>query len=188
MTDLLDLHGRALAEFDRRVDLVGDDQWNAATPCTDWTVRDLVGHLVGEQLWVPDLLAGATIEQVGDRYDGDQLGDDPKRAWRDSSRAARTAWLEPGAVNRQVWLSYGPDTAKSYLWQMTSDLAVHAWDLARGISADDDLDPELCQALYDHVQPDIESWRTGGLFAEAVPVAADADIQTRLLGIMGRRR
>ena len=61
--------------------LIADDQWANPTPDTEWTVRDLVEHLVGEQLWVPLLLGGATIEEVGDRFDGDNLGDDPKTAW-----------------------------------------------------------------------------------------------------------
>jgi hypothetical protein len=79
--DLLDAHGAAMHEFDRRVQLIADGQWTNPTPDTEWSVRDLVEHLVGEQLWVPLLLGGATVEQVGDRFDGDNLGDDPKTAW-----------------------------------------------------------------------------------------------------------
>ena len=43
----------AVAEFDARVRQIGDHQWQAATPDEDWTVRDLVNHLVGEDLWAP---------------------------------------------------------------------------------------------------------------------------------------
>ena len=61
---------------------VGADQWALDTPCTEWNVRTLVNHVTVEDLWVPPLLRGATIEEIGDRFDGDQLGDDPKAAWR----------------------------------------------------------------------------------------------------------
>ena len=56
---------------------VGEDQWGAPTPCADWDVRELVNHVAGEDLWTAPLLEGSTIEEVGDRFDGDLLGDDP---------------------------------------------------------------------------------------------------------------
>jgi len=186
--ELLDAHGAALREFDRRVAAIDDTQWDNPTPDTEWTVRDLVAHLVGEQLWVPALLGGATIGEIGDRFDGDNLGDDPKEAWRTASRAARQAWLEPGATERTVQLSFGDTPATEYGWQMTLDLAVHAWDLARGIGADDDLPADLCIDLLNFVRPQIDDWTASGLFADPVPVPADAGEQTALLGLLGRRR
>ena len=151
--DLLEAHGAAMHEFDRRVQLIADEQWTNPTPDTEWSVRDLVEHLVGEQLWVPLLLGGATIEEVGDRFDGDNLGDDPKTAWSLAITGARNAWLAPGATERTVHLSFGDTPAAEYAWQMITDLAVHAWDLARGIGADDDLPAELCEAVLEFVRP-----------------------------------
>ena len=81
--DLIDIHARALAEFGRRVATLRPEQRHNPTPCTDWDVNTLVSHLVNEQLWVPPMLAGQTVEQVGDRFDGDLLGDQPARwGWR----------------------------------------------------------------------------------------------------------
>ena len=67
------------------------DLWAAPTPCTDWTVRDLVNHLTVEHLWVPPLLEGRTVAEVGDRFDGDVLGDDPAAAWEAAAAASRRA-------------------------------------------------------------------------------------------------
>ena len=69
---------RAVAEFDGRVRQIGAHQWQAPTPDEDWSVRDLVNHVVGEDLWAPLLLAGSTIAEVGDRFDGDVLGAEPR--------------------------------------------------------------------------------------------------------------
>ena len=55
-----------MTEFDSRVRRVRPEQWDWDTPCKEWSVRDLVNHLVHEQLWAPELLAGCTVEQVGD--------------------------------------------------------------------------------------------------------------------------
>ena len=88
MSDLLDFQQRATEEFDRRVAATTDDKWKRPTPCADWDVRALVNHVVYEDLWAPHLARGETVEQVGDRYEGDQLGSDPKAAWRDASDGA----------------------------------------------------------------------------------------------------
>jgi uncharacterized protein (TIGR03086 family) len=184
---LLDAHEVALADFDRLVDRIGPDQWRAPTACSEWSVRDLLGHLVNEQLWVPSLLAGQTVAQVGDRFDGDQLGADPVAAWRRSSRAARREWLAPGATERQVHLSYGDESAANYGWQMTLDLAVHGWDLATGLGVTFRVSDELAAALYQEFAEQIPRWQGTGLFAEPVAVPADADPHTRLLALLGRR-
>lgn len=185
--DLLDAHGQALDVFDRAMHKVGLTDWDSPTPCTEWTVRDLVNHLVYEQLWVPDVLAGHTIEEVGDKYDGDQLRDDPQEAWRASSDAARSAVLTPGALTGTVHLSFGDAAAEEYGWQLTTDLAVHGWDLATALGADAGIADELASAVLTYVEPQVSAWAGTSMFAKPVPVPADAAAATRLIGLLGRR-
>jgi uncharacterized protein (TIGR03086 family) len=184
--DLLEAHGRAMDVFDRAVRQVGADDWDSPTPCTEWTVRDLVTHLVGEQLWVPDLLAGKTIAEVGAAYDGDVLGDDPLRAWTESSRAARAAWLEPDALTRTVHLSFGDTDGAEYCWQMTTDLAVHGWDLATALGREAGIGDELATALLDYIEPQLDLWSGSAMFADPVPVPDDASQPRRLVALLGR--
>ena len=183
--ELLDAHGEAMAVFDRAVRAIEDDQWDTPTPCTEWSVRDLLNHLVVEQLWVPPLLDGATIDQVGDRFEGDQLGSDPVARWSAASAAAREAWTRPGALDGRVHLSFGLAPATEYGWQMTLDLAVHGWDMAVG--SPDGPHDELARSLLDVFEPDIPSWRDSGLFAPPVAVGADAGPATRLIALLGRQ-
>lgn len=182
---LLDAHRQALDVFDRAVHQIRDDQWQAPTPCTDWTVHDLVNHLTGEQLWVPHLLRGETMEQVGDRYDGDVLGDDPLGTWEDAASAAREAWLADGAVDRRVHLSFGLSGADVYGRQMTMDLTVHGWDLARAIGADPAIPAELATEIDRDFRPQVAQWR-GVIFADAVPVPDDAGPVDTLIALVGR--
>ncbi|MEO3812753.1 TIGR03086 family metal-binding protein [Sphaerisporangium sp. B11E5] len=183
----LELHAVAMDEFGLRVGMVRADQWDAPTPCSEWTVRDLVNHLVVEQLWVPPLVGGATVADVGDRFDGDQLGDDPAGAWHRAAAEAQAAFAAPGALDREVHLSYGTVPCRVYCREMATDLAVHAWDLARALGVDEHVDPRLMAAAYDHLAPMREGLTGTGLFAEPVPVPGDADIQTRTLALTGRR-
>jgi uncharacterized protein (TIGR03086 family) len=184
--DTRELHERSLQRFTDLVHAIRPSQWHDPTPCGEWDVRALVNHLVVEQLWVPELLAGRTVAEVGDRLDGDQLGDDPVATWDRSSADAVAAFAAPGALEREVHLSYGDVPAADYCGEMTMDATVHAWDLARGIGADDRLDPELVQRSLDLVEPRAAELEASGLFAEPVPVPADADPQTRLLAQLGR--
>lgn len=182
----LEAFDRAMREFDGRVHRIGGEQWQAATPCTEWTVRDLVTHLTAEHLWAPWLLRGATLEDVGDRFDGDVLGDDPVGSWERASDASRAAFHAPGALGGTVHTGGGPSPAEEYARQMTMDLAVHAWDLARGIGADGRLDEELAGLVLRQVEPVAAAWRGTGIFGPAVPVPASSPAQDRLLGLLGR--
>lgn len=150
-------------------------------------MRDLVGHLVYEQLWAPELLAGCTVDEVGDRFDHDNLGAEPLVSWVVAATAAREAWLEPDALAKPVHVSSGMIDAAEYCWQMTTDLAVHAWDLARSIGADERIDPALASTVLAYVERNIDEWSGSAMFDSPVPVAADADDQTRLIGLLGRK-
>lgn len=187
MSTLLEQYDHALAEFGRRVEKVGDDQWSLPTPCEEWDVRALVAHVVDECRWAPYLLAGGTVAGAGDRFVGDPLGDDPRAAWRTASEQARAAFHAEGALDHTVALSYGETSARDYIWEMTVDATIHAWDLARGIGADDHLDPELVRRIYAETEQGVERLAESGLFAPPVAVPVHADLQTQMLGLFGRR-
>ena len=182
------LFERAVHEFDRRVSAIDDDQWDSTTPCPDWSVRDLVNHVVNEDLWIVPLLDGKTIEEVGDAFDGDLLGDAPKTAWARAARGALQAVQRDGAMEITAHLSFGDVPGREYVTQVLTDHVIHAWDLSRGIGADDELDTELVAFVSDFLEPQIEMWRQGGAFGPAVQVSQGADPQTKLLAMTGRDR
>ncbi|MGF1432110.1 TIGR03086 family metal-binding protein [Kitasatospora sp. LaBMicrA B282] len=184
--EVLRLYHEALASFGRRVQGVARNQWRAPTPCTDWTVHDLVNHLTVEQLWAPELLLGATLAEVGDRFAGDQLGADPAAAWTRAANAAWTGFGVPDALVLTVHLSYGDRPALDYCTQLTVDLAVHTWDLARATGQDTHLAPELVEFALHALAPYADRLVATGRFAAPVPTAPGADPQTRLLALVGR--
>src|ERR1700692_4265195 len=112
---------RASKGFVERARQIGEQQWSAATPCTEWNVRLLVNHVAGEYLWVPEMLAGRTIAEVGDRFDGEVLGDRPLQTLIDARAAALAAVDRPEALGTTVHLSFGDQPAGEYVKQMTID-------------------------------------------------------------------
>jgi len=185
MTDLLELYRRSIEEFGSRVRAVRDDQWSLPTPDTEWDVRALVNHLVYEELWAPPLLGGRTLEDVGDRFDGDLLGDRPKVAWERAAQAASDA-ATSDTLDRMVHVSWGQIPGREYISQLTADHTVHAWDLARATGGDERLDPELVEFSHQLYAPQIDGWRTAGIFGPAVQPGPGASIQERLLALTGR--
>ena len=176
---------RASESFVQRARAVGPDQWSGSTPCTEWDVRMLVNHVAGEYLWVPEMLAGRTIAEVGDRLDGDVLGSDPLQALINASQAALAAVDSADALETMTHLSFGDLPAREYVKQMAIDSVIHSWDLARGIGADDALDPELVDFCYTDLQASAAEWRGAGVFGpETTP--SDESNQARLLALTGR--
>ncbi len=184
MTGPVELHRRAADSFDRVIGLVGDSQWTLPTPCAEWDVRTLVNHVVGEALWTVPLLAGRTVAQVGDEFDGDVLGAVPRDAWAAARTAALSATDEDGVAERTVHLSFGDFPGAEYLRQLTADYLVHAWDLAVAIGADDTLDAELVADVAAWFAPVEAAYRAAGAIAER-PAAPDT-AQDRLLASFGR--
>ncbi|MEY2476921.1 MAG: hypothetical protein QOG87_2236 [Actinomycetota bacterium] len=180
-------HAQALAATGRLVDGVKLDQLDAPTPCDGWSVRELLNHVVSGNFWVGELVAGRTIDEVGDKYDGDVIGADPAAAYRDSALVAGPAFQEPGAMERPVAVSYGPVPGSVYAGHRLIDVLIHGWDLAVGTGQDATLDPALVEACWAVVEPQLDELGGSGAFGTAVEVPADANLQTRLLAALGRQ-
>jgi uncharacterized protein (TIGR03086 family) len=188
--DLVELHGRCGRRFAALVGGVGVGQWGDETPCSEWDVRTLVHHVLQEQRWVSPLLEGLTIAEVGDRFEGDLMGDDPSK-WAGllaaSIAEAHAAVARPGALERTVHLSYGDAAAEEYVMQLTADLAIHGWDLARGTRQDDTLDRDVVALLRPWTDANVDMWAGMGLFEPRIEGDHDASDDARLLALMGRR-
>jgi uncharacterized protein (TIGR03086 family) len=141
--DLNTLYHRTVECWADRVNGVPADAWDGPTPCRDWSVRDLVNHVVGEDRWTGPLMRGSTIADVGDSLDGDLLGDDPARSALDAAMEATTVVAEVLPGGGTVHLSYGDERMEEYVHQIAADHLVHAWDLAAATGSDARLDPHL---------------------------------------------
>lgn len=183
--DACEVYARCSAEFGKRVHAV-DGRWDAPSPLPGWTVRDLVHHLVEEERWAPPLFAGATIEEVGSRFDGDLLGDDPVRTFDAAAAEAMAAVCAPGALDRDVHLSFGDHPGREYALQLAADHLVHAVDLARALGTDETMDADAAAALRRWFDTMESTYRELGVIGPRVEVPAGAGAQSELLAMMGR--
>jgi uncharacterized protein (TIGR03086 family) len=184
--ELAERHAQALATTALFVRGVGFQQLTAPTPCEGWDVRDLLNHLVGGNFWVRPLVSGETIDHVGDRLDGDLLGDDILEAYDRSAEEAAGAFLAPGALGQPVAVSYGPVPARVYCGHRLIDVLIHGWDLARATGQDATLPSDLVEVCTRVVAPQAELLAGSGAFGTLVELGDDADPQARLLAVLGR--
>jgi uncharacterized protein (TIGR03086 family) len=187
MVDLPEVHARALDGARRSIAGVRDDQWDAASDCEGWTVRELVNHIVTGNYWAAELGSGLTIEAVGDRLDGDVLGTDPLRAYDDSALVAAAAFRAPGAMEAPCAVSYGPVPGEVYCGHRFLDVLIHGWDVASSTGQDTTLDPELVEACFEVIEPQIDMLAGSGVFGTPLDVPEGASRQTQLLAMLGRR-
>jgi uncharacterized protein (TIGR03086 family) len=85
-----------------------------------------------------------------------------------------------------VAVSYGPVPGSVYCGHRTLDVFIHGWDIATATSQDTALDAELVQAVWDIIEPQAEMWREAGALGPKVDVPDDANLQMKLLGLLGR--
>ena len=178
------LHRLTVEHWAARVAAVRDDQWGDPTPCTEWSVRDLVNHVVGEELWTTPLLRGKTIQEVGGQFDGDVLGKEPLvRAGTASAEAAAVVdKILPGGG--RVHLSYGEEDMGEYVRQLCADHLIHGWDLAAATGGDTSMDPELVNEVAEWFAQREGMYRGAGIVGPRGPGAGEP--RSDLLAAFGR--
>jgi uncharacterized protein (TIGR03086 family) len=173
---------RALAAVDPLVSGIQDDQWSAPTPCTDWTVRQLIVHLVGMNRV---FIAAVNDEAPPDRS-ADPLGDDPVAAYRDSGEALRAAFDQPGVLERTYQSPLGSATGAVRLRWRIADLLAHSWDLSQALGQPVELPEDLVEQALVFAQAELPKQSRTGRFDAAQPVADDAPAIDRLVAFLGR--
>ena len=163
-----------------------DDQMALPTPCTEWTVRDLVNHFVGGGHMFAAIYRGESIPDM-DGPVPDMLGSDPAAAARAARADFDAAIAQPGAMERSVALPIGEVPAPVGLQLATFDVLVHCWDLATSTGQAFD-PPEDIVAIADGfarqgLPPEA---RDGHTFGAAVTPPAGASPLDRLAAFTGR--
>src|SRR5947209_15952134 len=95
--DIVDLDERAAERFGAIIAAVSPCQWGLPTPCADWSVRDVVAHVVGGNVKWTGIAKG--VEWRPGAVDVD-LGDDAAATYRRTAREMLDAWRQPGALDR----------------------------------------------------------------------------------------
>jgi hypothetical protein len=174
------------------VEQIADDQWELMMPEKitrgPMSIMEVVRYHVWDSAWIPDGLAGKTIEEVGNCHEHllELTSKELKSNFTKYNQRAIAAVRDLTDLDRIVHLSYGDFPAREYLQHNVSVRAFWSYDIAKLIGANTTMADDFVQALMDEFSPVVEGYRQRGLFPPGIEVASDASSQTKLLAMVGR--
>jgi uncharacterized protein (TIGR03083 family) len=162
---------RALDQLEALLSSVGQDDYARPTPCSDWTVSDLVDHVVQTPAKFAAMVRGEQVDWAAPT----PHPDDPVATYRDNAQALLAAWAKhPDAQP-------GPD------WQC-AEISVHTWDLATALGrSTDTLDPEVAERGRAFMLASLNDDNREPAFQPEFPAPDGADPYTRIAAFAGRR-
>jgi uncharacterized protein (TIGR03086 family) len=191
VTDIRDLDRRALATTVGIVGAVRGDQLDLPTPCAEWTLRELLGHMIGQHYGFAAAARGETSDLSV--WASRPAGADLHAAYAAAVADVTAAFAGDGMLERRLWLPEIRDGARFPAAMAIGfhflDYVVHGWDVARSIGSDPGFDADLVSAaLAGAVQvPEGEArLAPGAAFRPGIPVSEGAAEMDRLLAVLGR--
>jgi uncharacterized protein (TIGR03086 family) len=180
MEPVTDRYRRLAALMTETVAAVDDAAWNNPSPCTDWTARDVVRHLV-EVHGRMQMLVGRGLA------DHPAVEDDPLGAFAAVRDQLQSDLDDPATVAQEYEGRFGTSTFGAAVNGFVCfDLVVHRWDLAQATGQDLVIDPVDVEAVQADVDQRGDVMRANGVIGAAVQPAADASPQDRLMASLGR--
>jgi uncharacterized protein (TIGR03086 family) len=187
----------SLADLDRILDINGQlvgrvrlDQWAAPTPCAEWDVRQLVGHMTtGNRMF-----AAIAREEMGDGPEAMQRlrqrvapgpGDEPVESFRASARELSEAFSRPGFLEGRYLTPLGEQVGAFLVRMRTTENLVHGWDLARATGQHAGFPEAAVEQALEMVRESLAG-RPRPMFGTEQPAPADAPPLDRLAAFLGR--
>lgn len=186
---LLDRSFRDTAEVIGSVDTT---RWDAPSPCSAWTVRQVGSHLIGSVALLTRVADGEPVDPAGfdpqQLADPDRLGVEPVAAFRGVAEQSVAVFSRPDALDRRFAYPV-PDAPGLLLANLCLlESLIHGWDIADGAAVSYHPDAAVVAAVQDFAGTAIGAeQRRQGLFGPACPTGSHADRLTATLGHLGRR-
>lgn len=182
--NVVELDRRAAAATAVILAATRDDQSSAPTPCREWTVGDLVAHLIAGNVKYTEIARGGDWRRGAPPV---EVGDDPSDRYRRTVEMMLEAWEQPGVLDREVTLPTGRGRAESALYLHLGETLVHGWDLAMATAQEPSFDVEVAEASLAQYQSWLPARRPEGFpFSDARDVDEGAPAIHRLAAFLGR--
>ena len=167
---------------------VNAGQLTSSTPCTEWTVKNLLNHNINVQTFLHSTLTGGSME-MGEmsQVDGDlpsQGAEAALKAITDQVIAAANGM----DLSTVLTTPFGDMPAGHFMMIPMLDMVVHRWDLASATGQNNAIDSSLAEICVGVLSPEaLEGGRQMGAFGPEVDIPATGSVQDRLLGSVGRK-
>lgn len=182
--DLRPLLDRAMTQVESLLAGASHDQERKPTPCDEFDVAALIGHIQAVIRRAASVLSGEPFHLTPTHVESSDWVAD----WQEGCRTARQVLADDSTLTRQCLLPWGTLPGAAAIGGYLAELTVHGWDLAVATDQRDRLDQELAAAsmpVYEQILPAAQR-PTEIPFETAVPVDDQADPYDRLVAWSGR--
>jgi uncharacterized protein (TIGR03086 family) len=169
------------------IETVTYDQLSLPTPCTDFTVKDLVEHLAMVMQRVAILGNGGAWNKVDESMFEMESGH--AAAFQQGAHDTMEAWTDARKLERVIEVPFGALPGGAALLVYTAEVATHGWDLATALGTTIEIEDQFLHAALGaaKVLPADNRGEPGMPFDAVVEPAADAPILLHIAGWLGRK-
>jgi uncharacterized protein (TIGR03086 family) len=155
------------------------DDLDRPTPCTEFTVRGVLQHMIG----------GATLFAAAYRQETPAEPDlsDVLAGFGPAMENLFGALTAPGALDRKIAAPFGEVPGEAFARYIALDGLIHGWDLATATEQSYNPPEDLVAEIEAYAHQAVDPLRDGEAFSEAVEPASDATPIERLAAYTGRR-
>jgi len=166
---------------------VRPDQLHRPTPCTDYDVEQLLGHMVFALHNLTRVGRGEAHHDVS--YFSDSIDGDWVATWAAASREAQDVWSDPAKFEQLHEFAFATLPGVVALAIYASEVTTHTWDLARAIDVAPAWDDHVITVALRAMTEGLPAEPRGGEmpFGPVVAIAADAPLVDQLVAWTGRR-
>jgi uncharacterized protein (TIGR03086 family) len=174
---------KATAHASKIVHGVGKEQLSDPTPCSEFTVKLLLNHMIGGLEMLRDAASGGTPQAP----QGDQFGDDPAATYDERRAKLLEVVKQPGTLDKTWTMPFAPMPGQMMASIAFMEHVTHAWDLAKATGQDTTIPDELVRETFEVVTPMDAMLRMPGVCGPRIDVPDDASDQDKLIAFMGRQ-
>jgi len=166
---------------------VDEEQLLLPTPCTDFTVKDLIEHLAMVMKRVAILGNGGKWNEVDESMFEMESGH--ADAFRQGAHETMEAWTDASKLERVIEVPFGELPGGAALLVYTAEVATHGWDLATALGTTIEIEDRFLHAALGaaKVLPADGRGEPGMPFDAVVEPDADAPILLHIAGWLGRK-
>ncbi|MBH0775493.1 TIGR03086 family metal-binding protein [Nocardia bovistercoris] len=169
---------------------VAADQWQLPTPCSEWSVTQVVQHAAGDQLAYASALGVGAGPAEDPFAPSGQLDGTAAALVENAIAVTATAWatVTDAAETVPTPLPHGPLPTPIAAVLCALDAAVHAWDIAVATGRPSPLTDELAGHLLAAATGTVEPLRQWGAYGPVVDAAGQSATPAvdELLRYLGR--
>ncbi len=175
---------RVVAAVGALIESTGAEDLSLATPCPDFTVKELLEHLI---------LIPRRAAAVGRGEHWTTIGDEAQESgwhdsWMEANHSVMEAWTDPSKLGQEYEVPWGTFPGAAILIAWTAEIAVHGWDLATARGVDFSIDDEILQTALVGAKFIPAEGREDPMvpFGPVVDPGPDASSLLQIAGWMGR--